>query len=99
MNQSRSEQRKAALARKYQRDRYSYDPRIDGLSYTAEERRKLAESGAALPDGSFPIVNCSDAEKAIHAQGRAQDQGKAVAHIKTRVKALGCSGTIFDNYR
>lgn len=69
------------------------------FDYNAEQRRAMAKNGEALPDGSFPIANCSDAEKAIHAQGRAQDQGKAVAHIKTRVKALGCSGTIFDNYK
>jgi len=69
------------------------------LAYNAEQRRRMAKSGEALPDGSFPIANCSDAEAAIHAQGRANDQGKAVAHIKKRVSSLGCSGTIFDNYK
>ena len=71
----------------------------DGLAYSAEERRRMARSGAALPDGSFPIANCSDAEKAIHAQGRAGNQDRAVAHIKKRVRSLGCSGDIFDPYK
>lgn len=69
------------------------------LAYTAEERKKMAKSGEAMPDGSFPIANCADAENAIHAQGRAKDQNAAVAHIKKRVRALGCSGKIFDEYR
>lgn len=71
----------------------------DGFAYTAEERRRMARSGAALPDGSFPIQTCGDAENAIHAQGRAGNQARAVAHIRKRVRALGCSGGIFDNYR
>lgn len=65
---------------------------------TAEERRKAARGGAALPDGSFPIRDCTEAEKAIHAQGRAKDQDRVVAHIRKRVRALGCSGDIFDKY-
>lgn len=73
--------------------------RIDGLAYTAEQRRKMAKSGEAMPDGSFPIANCADAERAIHAQGRAKNQNAAVAHIKKRVRAMGCSGPIFDNYK
>lgn len=75
------------------------DNEVIEFDYNADQRRKMAKSGEALPDGSFPIANCSDAEKAIHAQGRAQDQGKAVAHIKKRVSSLGCSGDIFDNYK
>lgn len=69
------------------------------LAYTAEQRRKMARTGEALPDGSFPIANCGDAERAIHAQGRARDQRRAVAHIRKRVRALGCSGDIFDDYK
>jgi hypothetical protein len=68
--------------------------------YTAEQRRQMAKDGRALPDGSYPIDNCTDAENAIHAQGRTGgSQGRVVAHIRKRVAALGCSGTIFDNYK
>ncbi len=68
---------------------------------TADQRKKWAKSGVALPDGSFPIPDCSYAEKAIRAQGRANpgDRGRVKSHISKRVRALGCSGGIFDNYK
>ena len=79
-----------------------YETQFLGLrDVSTKERKKLASSGAALPDGSYPIANCSDAANAIHAIGRANpsDRGKVRAHIKKRVKALGCSGSTFDNWK
>jgi hypothetical protein len=74
--------------------------RADFRDYTAEERRRLAREGKAMPDGSFPIVNCTDAENAIRSQGRAgSSQARVESHIRKRVKALGCSGSIFDPYK
>lgn len=69
--------------------------------FSSEERQKLAKSGNALPDGSFPIANCSDAANAIHAIGRAGagKRARVEAHIRKRVKALGCSGSTFDNWK
>jgi len=69
--------------------------------YTAEQRRRMAKSGHAMEDGSFPIADCSDAENAIRAQGRAPaaKRGAVKSFIRRRVKALGCSGSIFDPYR
>lgn len=69
--------------------------------YTAEQRRRMAKSGQAMPDGSFPIGTCTDAENAIRAQGRApaSKRGAVRSFIRRRVKALGCSGSIFDPYR
>lgn len=67
--------------------------------YTAKERRRMGTEGRAMPDGSFPIGDCSDAEKAIHAQGRAKDQAAVVSFIKKRVRALRCSGQIFEKYQ
>lgn len=55
-----------------------------------DERKKRAEDGTALPDGSFPIANCSDLRNAIQAIGRAKNPGKARAHIRKRKNALGC---------
>ena len=71
------------------------------FAISAEDRRRMAKSGVALPDGSFPIPDCDYAERAIRAQGRANpgDRAKVVAHIRKRVKALGCSGDIFDRYK
>lgn len=59
--------------------------------FTQDQRDHLASTGAALPDGSFPIANRSDLENAIHAVGRASDPGKAKAHIISRAKSLGAT--------
>lgn len=57
--------------------------------YSAEERRKLAQKGYALPDGSFPIVDVVDLKNAIRAIGRASDPARARRHICKRARALG----------
>jgi len=56
--------------------------------FTEKERKHLAESGEALPDGSFPIASVDDLENAVRAVGRAGDYEKAKAHIISRAKAL-----------
>jgi hypothetical protein len=68
--------------------------------YPAKVRRRMASEGSALPDGSFPIANCSDAADAIHSIGRADPakRSQAEAHIRKRVKALGCSGSVYENW-
>lgn len=57
--------------------------------FNQSQRMGLAKTGAALPDGSFPIANVDDLKNAIHAIGRAKDPAKAKSHIKARAKALG----------
>ncbi len=66
--------------------------------FSAEERKKAAESGHALPDGSFPINTTADLENAIHAYGRAKDKEKAKAHIIARAKALGASDKLPEDW-
>ncbi|HXP29717.1 MAG TPA: XkdF-like putative serine protease domain-containing protein [Stellaceae bacterium] len=56
--------------------------------YSAAERQAMAESGEALPDGSFPIKDRADLAAAIHDCGRAKDPAKARAHIIARAEAL-----------
>lgn len=58
--------------------------------FSADERERLAESGAALSDGSFPIVTKADLRNAIAAFGRAAegDRRKVANHIKRRANAL-----------
>lgn len=53
-----------------------------------KERRKLAEEGKALPDGSFPIRNREDLKDAIQSYGRANDKGEAKRWIKKRAREL-----------
>lgn len=64
----------------------------------AEQRRRLAEKGHALPDGSFPIADLEDLRNAIQAIGRAKNPSVARAHIKKRARALGHPELIPDNW-
>ena len=51
-------------------------------------------SGAAEPDGSYPIRNGSDLSNAIQAYGRSSNPAKTKAHIISRARALGMSSKI-----
>lgn len=57
--------------------------------FSTEERQRLAKSGEAMPDGSYPIVTRDDLENAIRAIGRSDNPDATKAHIKKRAKALG----------
>ncbi len=78
------------------RDLIADDIELDALTaatFTARQRARLADTGAAMPDGSFPIRNCSDWQNARQAIGRAPASKRAAvrAHIAKRGNALGCS--------
>jgi hypothetical protein len=66
--------------------------------FTDDKRKELAESGAAMPDGSFPIENESDLENAIHLAGHGSNPAAAKAHIKSRAKALGAESKLPDEW-
>lgn len=66
--------------------------------FTSDQRQHAADSGKALPDGSFPIVTTADLSNAIHAIGRAKDPAKAKAHIIARAKALGATNALPDGW-
>ena len=66
--------------------------------FSDERRKKLAEEGHALPDGSFPIEDEQDLKNAIQAYGRAADKEKAKAHIIERAKALGETKLLPENW-
>jgi prohead serine protease len=67
-------------------------------TFSAEQRRELARSGKAMPDGSFPIVNKEDLSNAIGLAGNASDPGAARAHIRRRARALGATDMIPDTW-
>lgn len=70
-----------------------YETKFLGLrEFDTASRKRLAKSGAAMKDGSFPIANCKDAKNARQAIGRAPASKRAAvrAHIAKREKALGC---------
>jgi hypothetical protein len=62
---------------------------MEKRDFDTTQREHAATTGAALPDGSFPIENEQDLKNAIHAFGRAKDKDKAKAHIEARARALG----------
>lgn len=72
---------------------------LEKREFSQSERDSAADSGAALPDGSFPIHNKQDLSNAIHAIGRAKDPGKAKAHIKRRARALGATDQLPDDWK
>lgn len=74
-------------------------PDASKRKFDAAERRDAADSGAALPDGSFPIKNTSDLHNALRAIGRAKDPAKAKAHIKARARALGAESELPDDWK
>lgn len=57
----------------------------------------MAESGVAMSDGSFPIRNRSDLERAIHALGRANDPEAVKRHIRKRARALGAEAWLKEH--
>lgn len=59
------------------------------------ERDKLASEGVAMEDGSFPIRNREELEKAINLRGSGnQPKRKVIRHIRKRAKALGCEDAL-----
>lgn len=67
--------------------------------FTTEQRKKMAEEGHAMPDGSFPIGNKTDLMNAIRSWGRGGSDPKVKEHIKRRAKALGASDMIPENWK
>lgn len=67
-------------------------------SFTAEQRKQLAEEGKAMPDGGYPIVTKGDLQNAISAFGRGKGKAQVKAHIKKRAKALGADDLIPENW-
>jgi phage head maturation protease len=76
-----------------------YGKKPQKRDFSAEERRHLADSGKAMPDGSFPIVNEEDLRNAIHLAGKADNPSKARAHIRRRARALGKEDMIPDDWK
>ncbi len=75
-----------------------FKARVDKRTFSAEQRRNLAESGKALPDGSFPIVNKGDLRNAISTVGLAGSKAVARKHIIRRAKALGAVDMLPDKW-
>jgi hypothetical protein len=64
-------------------------------------RKKLADEGKALPNGSYPIRNEGDLKNAIQGYGRSKksDRSKVRRHIMKRARALGKAELIPDEWK
>lgn len=71
---------------------------VEKRDFSDKERQHLAGTGAALPDGSHPIVNETDLHNAIQAYGR-NATAKVKAHIIARAKALGETSMLPDDWK
>ena len=63
-----------------------------------DTRRKLADEGKALPDGSFPIRNREDLKDAIQSYGRAKDKTEAKRWIKRRARELDAESELPEDW-
>lgn len=66
--------------------------------FSTDQRKKLAEKGEAMPDGSFPIRNRSDLINAIQAVGRAKDYEATKKYIMKRAKDLDAEDLLPDTW-
>jgi len=67
--------------------------------FSTKTREKLADKGAALPDGSYPIPDKGALARAIASIGRAGPKGspayaRVKAHIIKRARALGAVSSL-----
>lgn len=69
--------------------------------YNQADRDALAKSGAALPDGSYPVADEHDLHNAIHAVGRGRHSSHDAIrrHVIARAKALGLSSLIPEDWK
>lgn len=73
--------------------------RLASREFSTKSRKRMASSGSAMSDGSFPIPDVDALKRAIQSIGRAKDPAKAKAHIKRRAKALGAENLIPDEWK
>ena len=74
------------------------DP-VEKRDYNTAARRRMAESGQAMPDGSFPIANRADLRNAIQSVGRASNYEAARRHIVSRARALGAEDMLPEDWK
>jgi hypothetical protein len=77
----------------------SFSPDLLKRNFNTAERRRMAESGNAMPDGSYPIGNKNDLMNAIRSWGRGGSDPKVKSYIKRRAKELGAEDMIPENWK
>ena len=77
----------------------AYDNSIGKKDYPAKTRERMASSGTAMPDGSFPIANEADLHNAIQSIGRAKDYNAAKKHIIERARTMGMLDALPEDWK
>lgn len=63
---------------------------VEARNFSTKKRKKMAKSGTAKPDGSYPINDAEDVHNAVQDFHRSSDATPSdKAHIRSRAKALG----------
>ena len=77
----------------------AFDQSFKKREFNTAQRERMASSGQAMPDGSYPIANRTDLMNAIRSWGRGGADPKVKEHIKRRARALGASDMIPENWK
>jgi hypothetical protein len=68
-------------------------------TFTSDERKDLAASGKAKPDGSYPIVTTGDLRNAVRAWGRGGATASDKQHIVRRARSLGATSELPEDWK
>jgi hypothetical protein len=71
---------------------------LSHLDISTEARERAAEKDEALPDGSYPIRNKGDLQRAIQSYGRAADKEKVKAWIIKRARELDAADMLPESW-
>ncbi len=78
---------------------FGREEEINEKEFSEDKRDKLAKSGDAEKDGSYPIENENDLKNAVRAYGRSKDKVKTKRHIMSRARSLGATDKIPANWK
>jgi hypothetical protein len=67
--------------------------------YSSSSRRRMAESGEAMPDGSFPIAKADDLRNALQSVRQQSVSESARRHITSRARALGLTDMLPEDWK
>ena len=76
-----------------------YDPNKKAGGINEAERKKLADEGIAMEDGTFPIRDEKDLKAALKFWGKATDPHEAREHIIVRAVELGLEDLLPQNIK
>lgn len=76
-----------------------HEAAVAKAKYNADDLRRMAASGQAMADESYPIADRDDLDRAVRAVGRGGADHDAIRrHVIARAKALGAQSEIPDNW-